>query len=281
MDKTIYNSATSTLTVGKNTITALTDNRDNGVYTIARLADGNCWMTENLRLDNSITNEIITSEFTTENTNDPSLPLTNNYVEQTKSNRLSVSSSNWCNNENAGCGDQSIINVDNVAKTTISPVFDQDFTSNSHNSDFDVSIVPYGIYYNWYSATAGNGRYEIGGAVTISGDICPVGWNLPIGSLAEKNGSFTYLNQRMSGSTSVIGSNDWRSFPNNFVYSGRWGGSSASAYERGQCGYYWSSTTGGPSGNTYDLELSNDRVSSGSIRDREGGLSVRCVRLAQ
>ena len=30
---------------------ALTDARDNNTYTVARLADGKCWMTENLRLD--------------------------------------------------------------------------------------------------------------------------------------------------------------------------------------------------------------------------------------
>ena len=32
-------------------VKALKDQRDNNVYTVAKLADGNCWMIENLRLD--------------------------------------------------------------------------------------------------------------------------------------------------------------------------------------------------------------------------------------
>ena len=35
------------------TVTALKDTRDNNVYAIAKLADGKCWMIENLRLDNT------------------------------------------------------------------------------------------------------------------------------------------------------------------------------------------------------------------------------------
>lgn len=50
---TTYDSVTGKLTVTKDSIPALTDQRDNKVYTIAKLADGKCWMTENLRLDNS------------------------------------------------------------------------------------------------------------------------------------------------------------------------------------------------------------------------------------
>ena len=46
-----YNSTTGALTATLNSVTALTDSRDGNTYAVARLADGECWMVENLRLD--------------------------------------------------------------------------------------------------------------------------------------------------------------------------------------------------------------------------------------
>lgn len=188
---TVYDSTTNTLSVGKNTITALTDSRDGNIYTVAHLADGNCWMTENLRLDSK-------SELSSANTHNPSLPITNDYAEQTTSNKLSASSSNWCtDNYDLACYDQSKLNTDNIVLAVNTPVFSQDFTSSIHKN-FDANIYSYGNYYNWYSATSGNGTYwkHSGNA---DGDICPAGWQLPIGSSDNVIGSFYYLNQRMGG----------------------------------------------------------------------------------
>lgn len=50
---TNFNTNTGGITPGG--VTALTDKRDNMVYTIAKLADGKCWMVENLRLNNQYT----------------------------------------------------------------------------------------------------------------------------------------------------------------------------------------------------------------------------------
>ena len=76
MTATAYDTTTGKLTVAKNSITALTDQRDGNVYTIAKLADENCWMVENLRLDN-------TPELSATNTNinstNSTLPITNVY----------------------------------------------------------------------------------------------------------------------------------------------------------------------------------------------------------
>ncbi|RYC74649.1 InlB B-repeat-containing protein [Candidatus Nanosyncoccus alces] len=234
------------LTVGKNTITALTDSRDGEVYTIAKLADGNCWMTENLRLDNSVAegDTPTTQELSTTNTNHPSLPLTNDYSAQTTSNRLSASSNNWCTDwDQAACYDQSIINTNN------SDLGNTDLTASYNASGDNAQWYSYGNNYNWYSATAGNGKQETDSNVTVEGDLCPAGWQLPYGGSGDgsegnnkgnTNGGFYYLNQQMGGNTSSTDSNNWRSFPNNFVYSGYWYGSSA--YNRGYYGYYWSST---------------------------------------
>ena len=253
------------------TVIALEDERDEEVYAVAKLADGNYWMIENLRLDNE-------PELSTTNTHNPSLPLTNNYAEGTTSNFLSATSNNWCtDSDSAPCYNQSKLNTNNVANTVASPAFSQDFTSSAH-SNLDGNIASYSNYYNWYSATAGNGTYDKSSG-EVAGDVCPADWILPIGNQTEANGSFSHLDVAMGGTgrwqDSTEASNRWRSFPNNFVYSGYWYDSSEEF--RGDHGFYWSSTAGYTS-YAYGLELYSDNISPGaSGNSKRNGYSVRCV----
>ena len=105
-------------TANLSSVSALTDERDNDTYAIAKLADGKCWMIENLRLDN-------TPELTSTNTNNPSLPLTNNYAESTTSNHLSSSTdpttTAWCTDQSAACYDQSMLHTNNTTERAIIP----------------------------------------------------------------------------------------------------------------------------------------------------------------
>ena len=79
----------------------------------------------------------------------------------------------------------------------------------------------------------------------------------------------------MGAASGTAGSNNWRSFPNNFVYSGSWDGSSA--YGRGYNGSYWSSTASNIS-SAYRLYFSSDNVSPGTYdNNKSNGFSVRCV----
>ena len=252
------------------TVIALEDERDNQVYAVAKLADGNYWMIENLRLDNE-------PELSATNTHNPSLPLTNNYSEGTTSNFLSATSNDWCSSGSEECLNQSNLNTNNIANTTTSPVFSQDFTSSAH-SNFDGDIASYGNYYNWYSATAGNGTRSVSSG-TVAGDICPAGWILPIGDKTDAKGSFSHLDASMGGTGdyqfSTEASNRWRSFPNNFVYSGGWVGSSADS--RGYYGFYWSSTAYN-TGGAYNLVFDSGYVYPGVSSINKGvGYSVRCV----
>ena len=265
---TTYDVETGTLSVGKNTITALTDNRDGNIYTVARLADGNCWMTENLRLDNEAT-------ISTTNTNNPVTVDNNVAIKNNDGNasaHLSPTNDSWCTNSDSACYDQSYLNTNNTALTTASPVFNQDFTSSSH-ANLDDKISSYGNYYNWYSATAANGTYSKSSG-EVAGDICPTGWSLPLGSSNNTSGSFYYLNQQMGAASGATGSNNWRSFPNNFVYSGYWGGSSAVG--RGRYGYYWSSTAY-DTNFAYNLYFGSSYVFPSNYYGKYGGVSVRCV----
>ena len=271
-------------------VTALTDTRDNNTYAIAKLADGKCWMIENLRLDD-------TPELTTTNTDNPSLPLTNtwyisssNYSTPITSNHLSVTSNSWCQElyidaNISKCDNQSMLNTDNTTNPAASM------------SDTYANIVGYGNYYNWYSATAGNGAYNANtNNDSISGSICPIGWRLPRGGNKnnESNNEFwqlivTNLNEGIVPANYPSSTQPYfngyaeagpvakliRTYPNNFIYSGIW--SDSSALVRGTDGHYWSSTV---YSNTYVyyLYLYSSYIYPGDFPSNKYlGKSIRCI----
>ena len=188
-----YNSSTGTMTVSSNSFIALEDTRDGNTYAVARLNDGNCWMVENLRLADST--------LTVNDTHNPALPLTNVYNADpslaTTSNHLSATSNNWCYNNAASCNDKSLLNTTTTTNT------ESLMTSPFSSDNYAANIYSYGNYYNWYSATAGNGKRDTVSGVSIAdntnnqnlsttGDICPSNWRLPMG------GAFPNTNMRNS-----------------------------------------------------------------------------------
>ncbi|MBO4276555.1 hypothetical protein J5868_02555, partial [Candidatus Saccharibacteria bacterium] len=124
--------------------------------------------------------------------------------------------------------------------------------------------------------------------------ICPSNWHLPLGytstgeldnqeaSSTWRVGGFSYLDRVMGGTgqnqDSTAGSTQsvkWRSFPNNFVYSGLWDG--AQAGSRSSRGYYWSSSAYNRSGAYYLYLYSNDVRPGTSSGYKYYGNTVRCV----
>ncbi|MBO4276428.1 hypothetical protein J5868_01860, partial [Candidatus Saccharibacteria bacterium] len=141
----------------------------------------------------------------------------------------------------------------------------------------------------YYTTYSGNNGSDAAGT-----SICPSNWHLPLGytSTGELDnqeasgtwrvGGFSYLDRVMGGTgqnqSSTAGSTQsvkWRSFPNNFVYSGYWGG--AREYSRSGNGYYWSSSAYN-SNNAYSLILSSSYVSPGTdYNSKNVGFTVRCI----
>ena len=119
------------------------DSRDNHVYIIQRLADGNCWMMENLDLGRSA----LTTDLTSSNTN--------------LSTTVTASAFNsW-------------------KKTSSSQTYDAGEYISVSGTDA-TSGSAYGILYNYYAASAGtiSGSSNSSNAQY---DICPAGWRLPTG----------------------------------------------------------------------------------------------------
>ena len=260
----------------KGQVAALTDTRDNNVYAVAKLADNKCWMIENLRLadKDSNNNDIILSS---SNTHNPSLPLNNSWYYKnqqgtlTTSNHLSATSdptstnpdTAWCTTNSSDCDDQSMLNTNN---TTL-------YTNNTaSNYSTSSNVYSYGNYYNWYSATAGQGTYNKTGGT--AGDICPTGWHLPTGgNNGELKALDNIINNGVNNDTDE--SNNFRSFPINYNYSGYVNGSSFGG--RNGIGEYHTATAM-TTGVAYRLNIGPNGVSAGGDgQNKNYGKAVRCI----
>ena len=281
-------------------VTARKDTRDNNVYAVAKLADGKCWMVENLRLadKDSNNNDIV---LTSDNTHNPSLPLTNTWWYSSANDNDAVPTSNhlsattdptttaWCTSFSSACFDQSMLATNNTTLFT-------DNTSTSYSTSSNV--FSYGNYYNWYSATAGHGKYgsSYGQGYESPGDICPAGWHLPKGGnkSQESTNEFwqlittglnngvnpanydSYTTPHYTETEAIPVSNALRSYPNNFVYSGSVSGSSV--YRRSSHGIYRSSSAVNTV-RAYILFFFSRGVYPGTYNDnsKNQGVMVRCV----
>ena len=294
--------ATWSINATLSSISALTDTRDGQTYAIAKLSDNQCWMIENLRLADTHQEgaNTVPTTLTTANTNNPLNDGTNvtlklNYSDSAIATHLSPTSNvaynadtapgGWCNTDSAACDDQSRLRTDNTANRAT-------YTTTTNMTSHSANLYSYGNYYNWYSATAGNGTYSKSSGNT-AGDLCPAGWHLPTGhsTSAAASGEFGLLSnslggyknasdvaQSMSSSTAptaAIMDKRLRHFPNNFLRSGVVNG--ASLDNRGSVGYYWSSTAGS-NNNAYNLYFYSSSVYPGASSSRKySGRTVRCL----
>ena len=240
--QTTYDSATSTIIPGQ--ITARKDSRDNNTYAIARLSDGKCWMMENLRLDQNIT-------LNSTNTQNPAISTTP--VNSTAIWNKSGATVNRLRN-------------DNIASPT------------SNATAMNASIYSYGVYYPWYTATAG--RNPSSGNTT--GSICPRNWSMPYSSETYNStaGSFYYLANTMDATSGATKRSSFIHYPNNFIFSGYV--TSGSIYVRGFSGYYWP-RTGYSSNHAYFLGFNKTQSTTpqpfypSNYTEKYDGYSVRCI----
>ncbi|MBR2741483.1 InlB B-repeat-containing protein [Candidatus Saccharibacteria bacterium] len=286
MTQATYDSTTGKITAPAGSVIALKDQRDNNVYTIARLADGKCWMTENLRLeaentvgnnqyDSSVTNQSLSQNYggvftgldSSENANftDSTTATPNNLYNST-------------NITGSYPGYRFPRYNNNNTKTSLTASY------NGTGSSTYYSWYSYGNYYTWATAMANTTYYSsatgTSGSESAGTSICPTNWTLPTSGTTTKD--FGTLSRSYDGSgenqsgtgTGDIMSNRFRSFPNNFLYSGRFDGSSAS--NRGSSGYYWSRSASN-NGASYNLNLYSTYLNPSNSGTKNYGFSVRCL----
>ncbi|MBR3172738.1 InlB B-repeat-containing protein, partial [Candidatus Saccharibacteria bacterium] len=236
---------TANAALGGGSIVALTDNRDNQVYTVAKLADNKCWTLENLRLDPS------TATINNQNTHDPADGFA-------AAAAVSSSSNSLCGTDgDATCNNKLQYNTNSLNRS---------LTQSYNTAGNNVAWYSYGVHYNWYTATAGHGTTNTTGGATVTGDICPIGWHLPTGN----NGEFVALNTAINPSSDT----GLRDFPANFLWSGDYNRTSrTNGYTNGR---YWSST-GFDTNNAYRFGFQPNNVTANGNYRKWDAFAVRCI----
>ena len=245
----------------------LTDSRDGKEYFVAKLADGNVWMTQNL--DHDI-GDIAGGTYTPADTD-----IKANWTPSSDAITKVTSDTSWDETSTGYnipqsydpgnvCWDGTIHNTgDALANSTVS------CSDDSVNVHYSI-----GNYYSWTAAVAMN---DSNGYINtdVNQSICPAGWMLPKSGTAQTgSGSFQYLVNQLSLTAGTSG--NIQDAPVFFVYGGQWTGSS---WAMGS-GLYRSSVASKSNGATYYLGFSSRSTvvrPSDSGYDQSYGRSVRCV----
>ena len=291
-------------TANLTSVTALTDERDNQTYAIARLADGNCWMIENLRLEaehtRSAEDQALAQGYGTSATYGNFGGLAD--AESSNFDNVTTANSLYYNGIQEGSASIDIgtgvfnypgyripryNNWNNQSTSSNRP---QNPTTNSATySTTNAGMYSYGNYYTWHAAMANTTHYNSPTATdtdgktseTVNTSLCPTGWRLPYGrdtGNGALSGGFYNLNYKINNDSNITDSTAIRkakSFPNNFLYSGYF--VTSSAYGRGNNGWYWSSTAYHNSYG-YSMTLSGGGLDpGGNGADKHDGQSIRCI----
>ena len=287
-------------TANLTSVSALTDQRDNETYAIAKLADGKCWMIENLRLESAAEHNsdgTLAQGYSTSTTYGNFGGLANaessNFSNTTTANSLYYSgiqsgtaSINIGTSNYPGYRMPRYNNINTPVNSADRP---QNPTSNISTSNTAPGMYSYGNYYTWSAAIANLNYYASSTGTddkgktseTANTSLCPTGWRLPYGSNTGNGnspGGFYYLNYKTNNNSNVTNataSHKLRSYPYNFLCAGDY---DTGTYYRGSNGFYWSSTAGTINyGYAYNLFLDSTTVSPSTTNNRSFGASVRCV----
>ena len=240
------------------------DTRDNQVYKIAKLADGKCWMVENLNLaggtalsaDKTDVTSAYISSFTTSN----NLTKNGNTIVLPASDTAGFNTNNYSYVYNSG---------------------------NKTNCGASGQNTPCYSYYSWDAATLGSGRTISTDNTDAEQSICPKGWKLPTTrttsasnwqsadfyAMAHQYG----LNSTISTSVSDNGfyTQAGPSTTPNFLLAGYYNNGSFST--GGSYGAYLSSTSYSDTNRACYLDFRSSSVGSADYGYRRFGFSVRCL----
>ena len=260
----------------ENDTAQLTDTRDGKKYWVTKLADGNCWMTQNLDLD--LTNGTpLTPEDSdvSSNWNPPRSTEKNGTVTGNSDNTETYSwdfglyvknnpddYDSYCNQVKTMSGCNGWTDATNLtpAETEWTGSVDNTVSGNTYDAHFLI-----GNFYQWNAATAGTGDTITSAEAKDS--ICPKGWQLPT-SNNSNSGSLGGLVGSLNSTT--ITQAPYYFNPSGYVYSGSLGSA-------GIDGYYWSSTAYSSISRAYSLGFTSSYIDPSDYDLRYFGQSVRCL----
>jgi len=272
-DKTTYNSTVTGNNQPYIPQRTLIDKRDNHPYYIKKLADGNCWMDQNLDLD-------LGTPSTTANSTNTTMTLTNELTDlNTKTSwtppyntQLSTGTA-WAQNSSDGA--KSFTFNDNGTVSVKTGGTDGRYWNGASSfATTGDARNHFGNYYNWPAATAGSGTASITTDGQNVGDsICPKGWQLPQNSGTK---SFNNLIRTVYGISATNTDASVIAEPLHFIRSGDYYWNGGTLDSQGTGGLFWSATA---KSDTYAYNLA---FYSGDLVPQDGGskgfgFTVRCV----
>ena len=227
--------------------TALTDTRDGKTYVVRKLADGNCWMSQNLALspDGNTT-------YTEADTD-----LHDGRTFQAPA--ASSLGTKW----NSGS------NSPHYLKPQTGYEYFQNGIAHSSTGQPTEST---GSYYDWPMATALSGQGLTNDGDEAPDSICPKGWRLP-----PKEGNKSYQNLLINSYNTPTNSDAALLVtPMSFIHAGVYDFIYGSFVIQGGSGVLWSSTTRSSS-DVYFIGLGGQGVTPQGHYDQGYGSSIRCV----
>ena len=272
--------------------TRLTDRRDGKQYWVAKLADGNCWMTQNLELD--LSNRTLTPSDSDVTSNwRPGITMftagNSGSDSSTAIQAWNLGNYVWTtpDNDDADCGHTTgnlsycsqFINVSNMTPMTEIREDGVVVDGNTYDAHYKV-----GYYYSWNAATAGSGGTMTSGNATSS--ICPAGWELSYGGYSSSQKSFYSLLDPYDLAYDTTSDSTGFSITRHPLYFVRSGNVFATLYldVAGTTGFYWSSLSDSELDHAYSLALYSDHLAVNTpghnglwFNRRQDGNSVRCV----
>ena len=255
--------------------TTLYDARDNQAYTIAKLADGKYWMTENLNIAGGTALSSEDTDFDASYT----LPTTNGWT--VTDGKLILPASATKNDADNNLTDGTQFSTDNYAY-----VFN---SGNKENCGASWQNAPCYSYYSWDTAALGSGRSISADNADATYSICPKNWKLPTSRYTSTFDATTAQDSDFYNLATDYGMSTgaWHQTTGNFynqagpnttpdyLLAGHYYGSSF-CYG-GSGGYYWSATSYSSSTSARSLYFSSSYVDLANPVPRGSGLSVRCL----
>ncbi len=244
------------------------DKRDDKGYCIAKLQDGNIWMTQNLdlNLDNGTPLNSETSDISSDRS--PWTP-------QTTLSQSDISSWTGSDYDVVRSIDMGDFYYDGSTNSSQSGTTYEGMTGFLTPSDPNINQHYHvGNLYSWNAATA-NSRASSAGTGEATDSICPKGWRLPKGGPMsnEFSNMLSLYGAWTSGSSGTV-----QNLIDEPVYMVR-GGSvySGQLWFAANHGNYWSSTANS-SNNGYELNFNiTSYVRPANTTNRYRGLSLRCI----
>ncbi|MBR3236208.1 hypothetical protein IKF92_00795 [Candidatus Saccharibacteria bacterium] len=228
--------------------TSVVDIRDNETYLVQRLADGNCWLLDNLRLDPTAVS--LTDLQGNTNASNQTLTYFKNGGGSSPYTNVGVNTT-WASTSDNKYDEPKVVTTYKDTTTT----------------SYGAGSSKIGVYYNYCAASAGSYCYSSdSGTGNATEDLCPAGWRMPTGGASGE-----YQALYTAYSSDVTNFKNALSTP----LSGIFGGGSANG--QGTYGFFWSSTRGGDDF-MYGLYVTSSTVDPTNGSNRNLGDSVRCVK---